>query len=432
MDPQQRMLLEGAWEALAGGAASLPSPTERSRWGVAVGISGNEYGRMADSVTAFTATGSALSVASGRVSYIFGLQGPSVSVDTACSSSLVGTHLTATALLRGEMEAALSSGVNVTLTSATTTMFSKAGMLAADGRCKTLDSRADGYARGEACGVMRIEALWGGAAVKERGGGAAAAVVVLARLRSSAVNQDGRSSSLTAPNGPSQQRVIRSTLQAGALHAWEMSALQLHGTGTGLGDPIELGAAHAVLLDAGSAAERRAPLAVGAVKSWMAHTEPAAGVVGQLAAVQALTGAAVPAILHLISLNPHLENVLVRSDPAAAGHLLPRAAGPHARAWGRDQALATGVSSFAFQGTNAHVVLGGGPAGGGLVAATEDREWERQRLWLAPQPDAMIERVVEVTQASVTLSARLTPSRQAWLWDHVVAGRALVKAPRSR
>ena len=193
LDPQQRMLLEAAWEAKAGLANAVP--TDRS--GVTVGISGNEYGRMADVVSAYTATGGALSVACGHMSYTFGMQGICLSVDTACSSSLVGSHIAISSIQSGESDSVTACGVNVTLSSATTEMFSKAGMLSKDGRCKTLDASADGYVRGEACVVLEMRALT--CAIDAAGSPAVHSGCMVA----SAVNQDGRSSSLTAPNGPS-------------------------------------------------------------------------------------------------------------------------------------------------------------------------------------------------------------------------------------
>ncbi|EEH59320.1 uncharacterized protein MICPUCDRAFT_13836, partial [Micromonas pusilla CCMP1545] len=193
------MLLEATWEATTD-ACRAKAPLQS---GVTVGISGSEYGRMADNVSAYTATGGALSVACGRISYTFGMQGICMSVDTACSSSLVGSHIAITSIVVGESDSVAAGGVNVTLNPMTSEMFSKAGMLSRDGRCKTLDSSADGYVRGEACVVFEICSLTIMKTSLE---------LHSSTLVASAVNQDGRSSSLTAPNGPSQQRVIRSCL----------------------------------------------------------------------------------------------------------------------------------------------------------------------------------------------------------------------------
>jgi acyl transferase domain-containing protein len=258
----------------AGLSIGQPAPTA-----VAVGIASAEYNnyivpRFTSGVSAYSATGGALSVASGRLSYTFAFKGPAVSVDTACSSSLVATHVAASNLWGAGTgcTGALAAGVGLLLSPDTTSMFHKAGMLAADGRCKTLDQAADGYVRGEACGVMVLQA---GTAQR-----------ALAMYRGSAVNQDGRSSSLTAPNGPSQQEAIRAALQMGCLLAGEVTHLQMHGTGTPLGDPIEVGAAAAVLMDG---AKRPTALAASTAKAWIGHTEAAAGITGLTHAAMGLS-----------------------------------------------------------------------------------------------------------------------------------------------
>ena len=226
MDPQQRLLLQTAAKALAS-SQLLGAKKAGSGVGVFVGVSSNDYEKLVirhtRGVTAYTATGRAASVTSGRLSYTFGLKGPSVTVDTACSSSLVSLHMAYNSMVLGQCSAACNSGVNVMISPETPAAFLKAGMLALDGRCKTLDSHADGYVRAEACGSMIVQLA-----------GDARSSAVMAVFRGSAVNQDGRSSSLTAPNGPSQQGVIRQALQASALEPHQMHALQLHGTGEGL------------------------------------------------------------------------------------------------------------------------------------------------------------------------------------------------------
>lgn len=202
------------------------------------------------------------------------------SVDTACSSSLVAAHLVMTHLSSNTVAAGLVGGVSVLLSPNTTAMFQKAGMLSADGRCKAVDAAADGYVRGEGCGVMLLQCQ--GADASDTG---LADMDALAVFRGSAVNQDGRSSSLTAPNGPSQQAAIRQALQASALEPHQITAMQLHGTGTPLGDPIELGAVQAVLM---GSSQRVVPLQVAAAKSWIGHTEAASGVMGLLQAALGL------------------------------------------------------------------------------------------------------------------------------------------------
>ena len=231
MDPQQRLLLHYSWDALLGagvGSASMPA------LGVYVGISSTDYARLAaqhsGDLSAFTATGSALSVAAGRLSFTYGAQGPCMSIDTACSSSLVGAHVARVGLLGGESRSAIVAGVNVTLDIFTTLSFARAQMLAPDGRCKTLDASADGYVRGEAVAAVVLRASPVGSSSGH-----------VHLLVGSAVNQDGRSSSLTAPNGPAQQAVVRAALLGGSLAPGALGDLQLHGTGTALGDPIEVG-----------------------------------------------------------------------------------------------------------------------------------------------------------------------------------------------
>ena len=230
MDPQQRLLLQTAAEALTcaqllgGNIAPNGAKQAKRNVGIFVGVSSSDYEKLVmrhtQGVTAYTATGRAASVTSGRLSYTFGLKGPSVTVDTACSSSLVSLHMAYNSLMLGQCSAACNSGVNVMISPETPAAFQKAGMLSADGRCKTLDSHADGYVRAEACGSMVVQVA-----------GEARPSAVVAVFRGSAVNQDGRSSSLTAPNGPSQQGVIRQALQASALEPSDVQALQLHGTG---------------------------------------------------------------------------------------------------------------------------------------------------------------------------------------------------------
>ena len=233
------------------------------------------------------ATGSALSVAAGRLSYTYGFKGPSVAVDTACSSSLVGAHMARISMAQGGCSTAAAAGIKLILTPITSAMFNRAGMLTADGRCKTLDAAADGYVRGEAVVSLVLQQLSTDAAA----GGSSAALCFLA---GTAVNQDGRSSTLTAPNGPAQQATVRQALASGGLAAAAIGAVQLHGTGTPLGDPIEVGALAAIL-----AAGRGRQVVLAAGKTSMGHTEPAAGLVGLAHASQALAAALVQPILHL-------------------------------------------------------------------------------------------------------------------------------------
>jgi len=412
MDPQQRMLLEAAWEAKAGLQETVP---ERS--GVTVGISGNEYARLSDVVSAYTATGGALSVACGRMSYTFGMQGICLSVDTACSSSLVGSHIAINSILSSESDSVTACGVNVTLNPLSTEMFNKAGMLAKDGRCKTLDSRADGYVRGEACVVLEIRTLSGDADIALHSGS----------LVASAVNQDGRSSSLTAPNGPSQQRAIRGALRAASMDPTALDGLEMHGTGTGLGDPIEVGAAHAVLVEP----SRLVPLTLSAVKSCMGHTEPAAGAVGMLHAVLGVRAHSARPIMQLIAINPHLASLTRKALSGAVDSMaLPR---QHmaAIAAPSERPMQRGVSGFAFQGTNAHVMVAAPASVGTAAVAHRGRAavWTRERLWLsAPRHPLLQAASVGPDAAMVRLETCLSVDHQMYLWDHRVAGRGLLPA----
>ncbi len=346
MDPQQRLLLEVAWEALED-AGTAPDTLAGSATGVFVGISIADYMRLQDSTAdstyadPYTATGSSFSVAAGRLSYVLGLQGPALVVDTACSSSLVALHLACRSLALGESRMALVGGVNLILSPMATIGFSKARMLAPDGRCKTFDARADGFVRGEGCGVVVLKRL----ADAVRDGDRIQAVV-----RGTAVNQDGRSNGLTAPNGLAQEAVIRRALAAARVAPADVGYVEAHGTGTALGDPIELQALGAVL-GAGRPADR--PLVVGSVKTNIGHLESAAGMAGLVKVVLACRHGEVPPHLHFEEPNPYVPWDRLAIVVAAERRPWPAA--------GDGRRLA-GLSSFGFSGTNAHVVVEGAPA----------------------------------------------------------------------
>ena len=339
MDPQQRLLLEVSWEALERSGISADR-LHASPSGVFVGLCNSDYmqlllSRDRDTIDTYLASGTAFSVASGRIAYLLGLQGPAISVDTACSSSLVAVHLACQSLRVGECRLALAGGVNLMLAPETTIALSKGHMMAPDGRCKTFDAAADGFVRGEGCGVVVLKRLSDAEADGDR---------ILAVIRGSAINQDGRSSGLTAPNGPSQEAVIRAALAMAAIEPGDVGYVEAHGTGTSLGDPIELRALGAVLA-AGRPADR--PLLVGSVKTNIGHLESAAGVAGLIKTVLALEHEAIPPHLHFHTPNPHVtwEGVPVEVPTRR-------------RPWPRDgRRRVAGVSSFGFSGTNAHVVL---------------------------------------------------------------------------
>lgn len=345
MDPQQRLLLEATYEALE----DAGQPLERwvgGRVGVFVGVHShsNDYTwkqlRDLELIGMHTATGTAHSIIANRLSYCFDWVGPSLVVETACSSSLVAVHLAVRSLRAGESDMAVAGGVNLVLTPEATVAFTKLHMMASDGRCKTFDSRADGFVRGEGCGVVVLKRLSDALADGDP---------ILALIVGSAVNQDGATNGLTAPSGRSQVAVVRDALEDGGVDPARVTYVETHGTGTALGDPIEVEALAEVL-----GRVEGPPCVLGSVKTNIGHLEGAAGIAGLIKVVLALQHGEIPKNLHFRELNPHIELEGTRLELATSPRPWPVGTGRYA-----------GVSSFGFGGTNAHVVLCEAPVAAG-------------------------------------------------------------------
>src|SRR3954471_5738470 len=340
MDPQQRLLLEVAWEALENGGITAQA-IRGTQTSVFVGLTMNEYSHLAvagqsrpEDVDPYVAFGNAPNFAAGRLAYFLGVHGPAVVIDTACSSSLVAVHLACQSLRRRESDQALAAGVNLILTPENNIALSRAGMLAPDGRCKTFDANANGYVRSEGCGVVVLKRL--GDALRDGD-------PVFAVVRGSAVNQDGPSSGQTVPNGPAQQALLRQALAASRLPPADIDYIEAHGTGTALGDPIELDALGQVFAER----DGSAPLVLGAVKTNLGHLESAAGIAGFIKTVLSVRHGHIPQHLNFNGLTPNASKGASRFTIAAQPMAWP--------AVGR--ARRAGVSSFGVSGTNAHVVV---------------------------------------------------------------------------
>ena len=338
MDPQQRLLAEVAWEALE--RAGCPAPTlAQTLTGVFVGICHSDYFdlelRSREQIDAFAGTGGALSIAANRLSYLLNLRGPSLAVDTACSSSMVAVHLACQSLRRGESDMAIAGGVNLILVPDATIAFCKAQLLSPDGRCKTFDADADGYVRGEGCGLLVLKRL---------SDALSAGNPILALIRGSAVNHNGQSNGLSAPSGLAQQDVIRDALRDAQVAPGEIDYVEAHGTGTRLGDAIE---AEALIAELGSHRPSDRPLMIGSVKTNIGHLEGASGIAGLIKAALALKHGLIPPHLNLETPNSSLAK-------SAVPVVIPTTVQEWPSGDGRRRA---GVSSFGFGGANAHVIL---------------------------------------------------------------------------
>ncbi|MBF0213629.1 MAG: aminotransferase class III-fold pyridoxal phosphate-dependent enzyme [Magnetococcales bacterium] len=340
LDPQQRLLLELTWEALE--RAHIPHESLRGQAaGVFVAMSNVDYAllmhkhRDPKEIDAYYITGNASSVAAGRLSFFLGVTGPSLSVDTACSSSLLATHLACQSLRQRECDLGLVAGVNRILIPEVSVNFSKGHMLAPDGRCKTFDARADGYSRGEGCGALVLKRL----SDAQKDGD-----TILAVIRGSAVNQDGASGGLTMPSGLAQERVIRQALINSALKPDQIDYVETHGTGTPLGDPIEVDALATVF---GGDRPLQRPLMIGSVKTNFGHLESAAGMASLIKTILALTHREIPPHLHWQTPSPHI-------DWKKAPITVPTRLTPWPE---RAEPRRAGISSFAFGGTNVHMIL---------------------------------------------------------------------------
>ncbi|HZU55353.1 MAG TPA: SDR family NAD(P)-dependent oxidoreductase [Actinocrinis sp.] len=389
LDPQQRLLLESAWHALED-AAIDPKSLKGSKTGVYVGVTNSDYSRLLErgglnQLDAYFGSGTSLNVAAGRISYLLGLSGPAMAVDTACSSSLVALHLAIRSLRSGEIDRALAGGVNVIVSPECSVAISRAHMLSPDGRCKTFSADANGFVRAEGCGVLVLKRLSDAQRDGDR---------VLAVLHGSAVNQDGASSGLTVPNGAAQEQVIAAALADARIDAAAVSYLEAHGTGTSLGDPIELNAAWAVF---GKDRKPGEPLHVGSIKSNIGHCESASGMAGVFKTVLALRHRQLPASLHAETLNPFFpwDEVNIRVVDSLTS-------------WRTgDRPRYAAVSSFGFSGTNAQVILGEAAEAAPVVAAAAAEpkpvaEGEQTVPYLVPisAPDpAGLRRLTELWQA---------------------------------
>ncbi|RLU00286.1 type I polyketide synthase [Ketobacter sp.] len=393
MEPQQRLLLETTWDSLEH-AGIAPDSLMGSKTGVFVGICHMGYSHMQaqygslEDISPYNGTGNSHSVASGRLSYLLGLQGPSLSVDTACSSSLVAIHLAIQSLRKGESDMALAAGVNLILEPTTSMIFARAGMLSPDGRCKTFDGDANGYVRGEGCGTVVLKRL--SDALRDGDN-------VLAVVRGSAVNQDGKSQGITAPNELAQEKVLRAALEDARVKPEEVSYIEAHGTGTPLGDPIELAALNTVY-----GQQRSDKLVVGSIKTNMGHLEAAAGVAGFIKLVLSIHNQTIPRHLHFAKPNPYIDWSTIAIEVPT-----------EQRQWKAPVRIG-GLSSFGFSGTNCHIIVEQAP----IPADIND---EKPATQFAPELLTISAKTKDALQAYLQnyADALALPSVQGYDWNDV-------------
>ncbi|HRI66026.1 MAG TPA: SDR family NAD(P)-dependent oxidoreductase, partial [Polyangium sp.] len=381
LDPQQRMLLEVTWEALENAGV----PAERlsgSKTGVYVGITGLDYQHLVldhpEHLDAYGATGTMLATAAGRLSYVFGLQGPAIALDTACSSSLVTVHLACQSLRNGGISLAIAGGANALLAWQTMVMLSSMRALSIDGRCKTLDARANGYVRGEGCGIVVLKRLADALRDGDR---------ILGLIRGSATNQDGRSTGLTTPNVLAQKDLLLQALDNAHLTSEDIGYLELHGTGTPLGDPIEADALRAVF---GKTRSDASNLYLGALKTNIGHLESAAGVASVIKVLSVLQHERIPANLHFHALNPRISFDGMPFVIPTASTIWPR----------NDKPRRAGVSAFGMSGTNAHIIL---------------EEAPHQPATLSSESTGYL---LPISAKTPTALQKLAQSYSHWLADH--------------
>ncbi|MGK7876652.1 MAG: SDR family NAD(P)-dependent oxidoreductase [Xenococcaceae cyanobacterium] len=392
MDPQHRLLLEVSWEALENAGAD-PSKLKGSPTGVFVGISQNDYNRLRlenpsqdKHISIYDATGNGLCFASGRLSYILGLQGPSMAIDTACSSSLVAVHLAIQSLRARECNAALAGGVNLILLPESTIAFSQGKALSPDGHCKTFDAAADGFSRSEGCAIVVLKRLSDAIANGDR---------ILATIRGSAINHDGPSSGLTVPNQMSQEELIRQALKNAKVEPTRVSYIEAHGTGTSLGDPIEVGALAEVLCKNRSFDN---PLVIGSAKTNLGHLEAAAGMVGLIKVVLSLQHRQIPPHLHFSQPNPYIAwDELPLTVPTSLGPWNPT-----------ETPRIAGVSSFGMSGTNAHIILEESPEEFKTISNSKSKPPELHLLTLSAKTAASLSELVTRYYNYITTHRELT------------------------